>query len=77
VYNTVVRLIAEPSEPVLKAYLIIATAYMRRNLFVNGGCLVEQLLSAPLSSQNPSVSMGSLPKSQLSGLRREDPSPKT
>ena len=45
VYKTVVRLIAEPSEPVLKAYLIIATAYMRRNLFVNGGCLVEQLLS--------------------------------
>ena len=45
VYATVVRLLAEPAEPVLKAYLVIATAYMRRNLFVHGGCLVEQLLS--------------------------------
>jgi len=45
VYDTVVRLISEPAEPVLKAYLIIATAYMRRNLFVHTGCLMEQLLS--------------------------------
>lgn len=45
VYDTVMRLISEPTEPVLKAYLIIATACMRRNLFVNNGCLVEQLLS--------------------------------
>ena len=45
VYDTVMRLVSEPDEPVLKAYLIIATAYMRRNLFVHSGCLVEQLLS--------------------------------
>ena len=45
VYATVVRLISEPEDPVLKAYLIIATAYMRRNLFVHGGCLMEELLS--------------------------------
>lgn len=45
VFKTVMRLVSEPAEPVLKAYLIIATAYMRRNLFVHGGCLVEQLLS--------------------------------
>lgn len=45
VYDTVVRLVSEPTEPVLKAYLIIATAYMRRNLFVHGGCLLEEMLS--------------------------------
>lgn len=45
VYNTVCRLIAEPSDPVLKAYLIIATAYMRRNLLVHQGCLLEEMLS--------------------------------
>jgi len=45
VHDTVMRLVSDPEEPVLKAYLIIATAYMRRNLFVHSGCLVEQLLS--------------------------------
>jgi hypothetical protein len=45
VFNTVTRLISEPEAPVLKAYLIIATAYMRRNLFVHGGCLLEEMLS--------------------------------
>ena len=38
------RLVLEPAEPVLNAYLIIATAYMRRNLFVDNGCLLEQML---------------------------------
>lgn len=45
VYETAVRLLSEPSDPVLKAYLIIATAYMRRNLFVHSGCLLEEMLS--------------------------------
>jgi len=45
VYSTVSRLVSEPSTPVLKAYLIIATAYMRRNLFVHNGCLLEEMLS--------------------------------
>jgi len=44
VYNTITRLIMEPDAPVLKAYLIIATAYMRRSLFVNNGCLLERML---------------------------------
>ena len=44
VYATVTRMLAEPLEPTLKAYLIIATAYMRRNLFVNSGCLLEEML---------------------------------
>lgn len=45
VYDTVTRLVLEPSAPVLKAYLIIATAYMQRNLFVHNGCLLEEMLS--------------------------------
>ena len=45
VYATVRRLICEPERPVLKAYLIIATAYMRRNLFVHTSCLLEEMLS--------------------------------
>jgi len=45
VYDTAVRLLSEPSDPVLRAYLIIATAYMRRNLFVHSGCLLEEMLS--------------------------------
>ncbi len=44
VYATVTRMLAEPQNPTLKAYLIIATAYMRRNLFVNSGCLLEEML---------------------------------
>ena len=44
VLATVRRLVVEPAEPVLKAYLIIATAYMRRNLLVDSGCLLEQML---------------------------------
>lgn len=44
VLSTVRRLISEPEEPVLKAYLIIATAYLRRNLLVDTGCLLERLL---------------------------------
>jgi hypothetical protein len=44
VYRTVSRLVSEPAEPVLKAYLIIATAHMQRNLFVNTGCLLEEML---------------------------------
>ena len=45
VYDTVTRVVLEPSAPVLKAYLIIATAYMQRNLFVHNGCLLEEMLS--------------------------------
>ena len=45
VFRTVKRVVLEPSEPVLKAYLIIATAHMQRNLFVNNGCLLEEMLS--------------------------------
>ena len=44
VFRTVMRLVSEPSEPVLKAYLIIATAHMQRNLFVHNGCLLEEML---------------------------------
>jgi hypothetical protein len=44
VYSTVTRLISEPSDPVLKAYLIIATAHMQRNVFVHIGCLLEETL---------------------------------
>ena len=42
---TVLRLLAEPREPVLRAYLVIATAYLRRNVFVHNGCLLEEMLS--------------------------------
>jgi hypothetical protein len=44
VLRTVTRLVSEPAEPALKAYLIIATAHMQRNLFVNNGCLLEEML---------------------------------
>jgi hypothetical protein len=36
------RLVNEPMT--LKAYLIIATSYMKRNLFVCRGCLLEAML---------------------------------
>lgn len=39
------RLLSSPADPSLKAYLIIATAYMRRNVFVHTGCLLEEMLS--------------------------------
>ena len=45
VYSTVRRLLAEPREPCLRAYLVIATAYMQRNVFVHNGCLLEEMLS--------------------------------
>ena len=44
VMSTVTKLTSAPAEPVLKAYLIICTAYMRRNLFVHRGCLLEEML---------------------------------
>jgi hypothetical protein len=44
VMATVIKLTSSPAEPVLKAYLIIGTAYMRRNLFVHRGCLLEEML---------------------------------
>ena len=44
VRSTVLRLLAEPRDPVLRAYLVIATAYMRRNVFVHSGCLLEEML---------------------------------
>ena len=57
VRSTVLHLLADPPEPlVLKAYLIIATAYMRRNLFVHSGCLLEvghSLLWVGLSVSHP------------------------
>ena len=45
VRSTVLRLLSEPREPVLRAYLVIATAYLRRNVFVHNGCLLEEMLS--------------------------------
>ncbi len=45
VRSTVLRLLAEPRDPVLRAYLVIATAYLRRNVFVHNGCLLEEMLS--------------------------------
>ena len=45
VRSTVIRLLAEPRDPVLRAYLVIATAYLRRNVFVHNGCLLEEMLS--------------------------------
>jgi hypothetical protein len=45
VRSTVLRLLAEPRDPVLRAYLVIATAYMQRNVFVHSGCLLEEMLS--------------------------------
>ena len=45
VRSTVLRLLAEPRDPVLRAYLVIATSYLRRNVFVHNGCLLEEMLS--------------------------------
>ncbi len=45
VRSTVLRLLADPRDPTLRAYLVIATAYMRRNVFVHSGCLLEEMLS--------------------------------
>ena len=44
VLSTVRRLLVEPRDPVLRAYLVIATSYMKRNVFVNSGCLLEEML---------------------------------
>lgn len=38
------KVLVDPSEPVLKSYLIIATSAMKRNLFVQPGCMLEVLL---------------------------------
>lgn len=35
------KVLVDPSEPVLKSYLIIATSAMKRNLFVQPGCMLE------------------------------------
>jgi hypothetical protein len=45
VLSTVTRVLAEPRNPVLRSYLVIATAYLRRNVFVHNGCLLEEMLS--------------------------------
>jgi hypothetical protein len=45
VHSTVTRLLSEPRDPALRAYLVIATAYMQRNVFVHSGCLLEEMLS--------------------------------
>jgi len=45
VLSTVTRLLSEPRDPVLRSYLVIATAYLRRNVFVHNGCLLEEMLS--------------------------------
>jgi hypothetical protein len=46
VYSTVGRLIATPETPItLKAYLIVISAFMCKNIYVHQCCLLEQMLS--------------------------------
>jgi hypothetical protein len=45
VLRTMEKLLEEPKNVVLKTYLIVATAYLDRNVCVNPGCLIEQMLA--------------------------------
>ena len=44
VVHTMSKLLASPSTIGLKTYLIVATAHLGRNVCVNQGCLIEQML---------------------------------
>ena len=46
VLRTMEKLLAEPKCIALKTYLIVATAHLNRNVCVNPGCLIEQMLIA-------------------------------
>ena len=46
VLRTMEKLLEEPKSILLKTYLIVATAHLNRNVCVNSGCLIEQMLSA-------------------------------
>ena len=44
VVQTMSKLLSEPTSINLKTYLIVATAHLGRNVCVNQGCLIEQML---------------------------------
>ena len=44
VVQTMSKLLSEPAAINLKTYLIVATAHLGRNVCVNQGCLIEQML---------------------------------
>jgi hypothetical protein len=46
VLRTMEKLLEEPKSITLKTYLIVSTAHLNRNVCVNSGCLIEQMLSA-------------------------------
>lgn len=45
VYSTVCQLTLSPETPILKAYLIVVSAFLRKNLYVHQCCLLEEMLS--------------------------------
>ena len=45
VYSTVCQLTLSPETPTLKAYLIVVSAFLRKNLYVHQCCLLEEMLS--------------------------------
>lgn len=45
VYSTVRRLTLSPETPTLRAYLIVVSAFLRKNLYVHQCCLLEEMLS--------------------------------
>ena len=38
-------MLLHPTAPVLKAYLMVATSYLQRNIFVHNACLLEEALA--------------------------------
>jgi hypothetical protein len=45
VYSTVRQLTISPESPRLKAYLIVVSAFLKKNLYVHQCCLLEEMLS--------------------------------
>lgn len=45
VLSTIGRLLIYPELPALKAYLIVVSAFLRKNLYVHQCCLLEEMLS--------------------------------
>jgi hypothetical protein len=45
VYSTACQLLVSPETPALKAYLIVVSAFLRKNLYVHQCCLLEEMLS--------------------------------
>lgn len=45
VYSTVCQLTLSPETPTLKAYLIVVSAFLQKNLYVHQCCLLEEMLS--------------------------------